>query len=188
MVGSPTKQCIRCGETKPLDEGFPRNRRRKDGRDSVCRECHRIANAIYRSSHAEHEKLRQAKYRAENPEKRRGSLARWVKANPERSKALHDAFLEAHPGYERLTRARRRARLANADGSHTIEDIQKQYVRQHGRCYYCGKDVGEKYHVDHVMPLAKGGSNGPENLVIACPQCNHQKKDKLPVDFCGRLL
>jgi 5-methylcytosine-specific restriction endonuclease McrA len=33
-----------------------------------------------------------------------------------------------------------------------------------------------------------GGSNGPENIVIACPHCNQSKNAKHPMDFCGRLL
>jgi hypothetical protein len=28
------------------------------------------------------------------------------------------------------------------------------------------------YHVDHVIPVAAGGTNNLNNLVIACPICN----------------
>lgn len=44
--------------------------------------------------------------------------------------------------------------------------------------------------VDHVVPLVKGGSNGPDNLVIACSTCNLRKNDKLPHEWPegGRLL
>ena len=46
----------------------------------------------------------------------------------------------------------------------------------------------KRYHVDHVIPLSKGGSDGRENIVISCPSCNMSKKDKMPEVFAGRLL
>ena len=88
-----------------------------------------------------------------------------------------------------LSRANnRRAHKKNNGGVHTAEDIKAQYERQKGTCFYCGKKVGKKYHVDHVIPISRGGYNGPENLVISCPKCNLSKGTKHPMDFCGRLL
>lgn len=77
--------------------------------------------------------------------------------------------------------------MANG-GTHTAKDVAAQYERQQGKCFYCDQEVGDRYHVDHVVPLLLGGSNGPENLVIACPECNIRKSAKHPMDFCGRLL
>jgi 5-methylcytosine-specific restriction endonuclease McrA len=31
-------------------------------------------------------------------------------------------------------------------------------------------------HLDHVIPWSKGGSDSPDNLVIACAPCNMRKK------------
>ena len=74
-------------------------------------------------------------------------------------------------------------------GTHTAAAVRSQYGRQRGRCYWCGKKVpwGKK-HVDHVVPLALGGSNGPENLVVSCVRCNARKGAKHPMDFAGRML
>lgn len=47
-------------------------------------------------------------------------------------------------------------------------------VRDGNRCRYCGEYV-DKYHLDHVYPESKGGETTVENLVIACPTCNHNK-------------
>lgn len=71
----------------------------------------------------------------------------------------------------------------DAPGSHTAEDISEIYEAQGGRCAYCRKSVGDDYHVDHVIPLAKGGSNDRSNLQICCPRCNSQKQAKDPIDF-----
>ena len=81
-----------------------------------------------------------------------------------------------------------RALRAGAPGKHTAEDIALQMKSQRGKCWWCGKWIVGKYHVDHRVPIARGGSNGPGNLVISCPTCNLRKHDKLPQEWNGRLL
>lgn len=44
-------------------------------------------------------------------------------------------------------------------------------------CTYCG-GTDEPFHIDHVIPVAKGGSDDPANLTVACAQCNLSKSDK----------
>ncbi len=39
------------------------------------------------------------------------------------------------------------------------------------------------YHIDHVIPFSKGGTNDIENLVFACTRCNSQKGDKLDYNY-----
>ena len=95
---------------------------------------------------------------------------------------------EAHPESVAAHRRNRRARKCAAAGTHTAADIAAQRTRQRGKCFWCGKKVGRHYHVDHVVPLALGGSNGPENLVIACANCNLSKHAKHPMDWAGMLL
>jgi 5-methylcytosine-specific restriction endonuclease McrA len=43
------------------------------------------------------------------------------------------------------------------------------------RCRYCGRSgsaPGVVLHVDHVVPLAAGGTSTEDNLVTACEECN----------------
>ena len=52
------------------------------------------------------------------------------------------------------------------------------YVRQGGLCALCGGPVqrrGRQSHVDHVLPLARGGSAGFRNLQLLCRRCNQHK-------------
>lgn len=49
------------------------------------------------------------------------------------------------------------------------------------RCQLCGRsqaDENVKLHVDHRVPLAKGGSNEDDNLWTLCDACNLGKSDK----------
>src|SRR3546814_18918243 len=72
---------------------------------------------------------------------------------------------------------RRRAQAVSSGGEFTAEDIDAMLAAQKKKCWYCGTKL-TAYHVDHRIPLARGGSNGPENLVIACPACNLSKGAK----------
>ena len=46
-----------------------------------------------------------------------------------------------------------------------------------GKCFYCGCTLDfQNFHVDHVIPKAKGGTDF-KNIVPACPDCNMAKSD-----------
>lgn len=54
--------------------------------------------------------------------------------------------------------------------------------RDHYRCVVCGrsaKEDGVKLHVDHIIPVSKGGKTIPENLQTLCEDCNLGKSDKI---------
>lgn len=95
----------------------------------------------------------------------------------------------------RAANHKRRTRKLGNGGAHTAHDIDLQLRSQKDkkgrlRCWWCSKAIraGDKYHVDHRIPLSRGGSNAAENLCIACPDCNQSKYNKLPSEFNGRLL
>jgi len=95
----------------------------------------------------------------------------------------------AHTEQAKAANRRRRARLKNCEGTHTAQDILLQYKRQNGKCYYCQTNVSKNYHIDHIVPLSRGGSNNPSNLVIACPHCNMSKGKKFLHEWLeGRRL
>lgn len=53
-----------------------------------------------------------------------------------------------------------------------------------GHCIYCGHPVKlEEMEVDHIEPLSRGGSNGMENKVCSCPQCNAAKGGQTLEEF-----
>jgi len=43
-------------------------------------------------------------------------------------------------------------------------------------CKHCGRGTG-KFHVDHIVPLSKGGGDELENLQFLCAQCNLRKSN-----------
>lgn len=81
----------------------------------------------------------------------------------------------------------RKATKAGAGGTHTGNDVSDIYRLQKGKCAYCKVGLFDKYHVDHIVPLAKGGTNGRRNLQLTCEPCNLHKSDVDPLVFAGRL-
>lgn len=46
------------------------------------------------------------------------------------------------------------------------------------RCHYCGASAADvALEIDHVVPVARGGTNAESNLVPACLACNRGKAD-----------
>jgi len=59
------------------------------------------------------------------------------------------------------------------------------FHRDHGRCQHCWRDLtglGEPVndlHLDHIIPLAKSGTNDPTNFQLSCGTCNLTKGKKI---------
>jgi 5-methylcytosine-specific restriction protein A len=52
------------------------------------------------------------------------------------------------------------------------------------KCYYCKEIFSyEELTVDHIVPLARGGTTTPGNVVPACLSCNKNKGMDTPVDL-----
>lgn len=55
---------------------------------------------------------------------------------------------------------------------------EQVFLHAKGYCEYCGQDLilsraaFSAAEVDHVLAVAKGGSNGLDNLRLACRRCN----------------
>ena len=43
-------------------------------------------------------------------------------------------------------------------------------------CQYCGQE--DATTVDHILPISKGGTDDPDNLVAACSRCNYSKGNR----------
>lgn len=103
-------------------------------------------------------------------------------ANKEKIKAANMRYHLKHRERGRVSRASYKARSKGAAGSFSLIDVSAKIIQQSGRCYWC-EDELLHYHADHFIPLKRGGTNYPENIVISCPHCNTSRKAKLPHEF-----
>ena len=73
--------------------------------------------------------------------------------------------------------------------------LERSYLRQRGRCYYCGwllympgrrrsyEPGVRRATVDHIIALSKGGPESEDNTVACCGPCNNAKGDMDVADF-----
>ena len=66
----------------------------------------------------------------------------------------------------------------------TADDLASVWLRDAGKCCYCGIDVElMSVSFDHVDPLRKGGYNGVGNINTACITCQRSKYTKTSDEF-----
>jgi 5-methylcytosine-specific restriction endonuclease McrA len=140
------------------------------------------------------EEEKRAKRKAKSEKWNADHLDETRTAARERGQAKRDgtfvsrAFPRLTPEEKRLTEvawaATRRTRLRANGGKFTRLDIAVLMVAQAGRCLFCSEPLGEEpVHVDHWMPVAKGGSSDPDNLALLHQSCNGRKGARLPSEF-----
>jgi len=204
--------CLTCGRDVlraryKSDPGRHRERSRKYRLDNL--EKARAASRRYQAQNPEKRKAAVKRWRKANPEKvreinRRGSRAaklrnpqavaehkrKWA-AKPENKIARAAAIAAWRKANQEKCRAivrNRRARAKGSRGAHTVADLAEILAAQGGRCAYCRADLRRaKKHVDHIMPLARGGSNARANLQYLCRPCNQTKNARDPIAFAQSI-
>lgn len=167
------KRCYICGNHKPL-EAFHFLKKSKDGRKSGCKECRSEQARQWRLNNHDLALAKGKEARIRNRTKDLVAKQRWREKHPEHQKRLVSEWARRFPEKRNSITRNYRARKHGASGTHTYADIKRLMLKQGGRCVLCETRL-MRYHVDHVVPLARGGGNGPDNLQLLCPTCNHRK-------------
>lgn len=111
------------------------------------------------------EKVRRSQrdYYYRNKEARLENRRRWARENPDKVAQQNET---------------RRAREAGA----AVEEInyKRIYKRDRDICYLCGRKVKKtERHLDHVVPLSRGGPHSEDNIRVTHARCNLMKGTKL---------
>ena len=157
-------------------------RTRKPPQPKLCADC-RVSIGVTRKRRcAECQRKRRNRMGQErwrnNPKRREQKMASkrsWHAANPDKGRV-----------YELKRRALKRGAFV-ADV--TADDVERMLREQRGLCVApgCGCSLSESgYHVDHVIPLSRGGTHEPANAQLLCPRCNLKKHDLMPEEFAAK--
>lgn len=177
------KTCRICNVAKEASlEFFHKQKGKKEYLRSSCKTCINLASKVYYESNKEKITKRIGIYQKKNKDYLSAYNKKWKLEHPEKT-----AFIKKKWGNKNVDKIlainrNYRARKSKAEGSHTAEDVAKIISKQNKLCFWCDTEL-EKIHIDHIIPLVKGGRNDESNLVASCPSCNCSKGSKLPEEF-----
>jgi hypothetical protein len=141
----------------------------------------------WREQNSEQVKQRNHRCYEQSREKVKERAKRWCEQNPERTTELRrkrasrwreqnrEKTREVARRRDALKRGRNKAALTPL----TISAKAKRFDLFGSACAYCG--FSEKLTVDHILALASGGLDEPDNIAPACRSCNSKKHTK-PVE------
>ena len=143
----------------------------------------KVKNAAWYASNSDTAKASSAAWAAQNPERVQKKNSEWAAANPDRKKKSYANWISANQGMVRIYNQNRRSRKIASGGTLSKGLAEKLFALQKGKCPCCKQPLGDRYHLDHIVPLALGGPNTDDNIQLLRQRCNNQKHAKHPVDF-----
>jgi 5-methylcytosine-specific restriction endonuclease McrA len=179
MAGElPTKKCRLCLQTLSLS-AFPSKYQTRDGHGPYCKPCNSAKRKLWREQNRTRDNASTAAYVKKNKAARKRWLANYRCRNRKRLSLAGKLYRQKNPHSHTQSEAKRRA-LARQLTIGSKEAIRAVYrlcaSAQAIPCAYCGTATAKGgRHVEHKMPLSRGGAHSADNLAIACPDCNLRK-------------
>ena len=157
-------------------------KRGKFGLQSYCRVCDIQNKKAWYKKNKKHVAYKSKTWYKENP----GKYAENQRRHKEKYKEFYSEYYKrwASENRDKLNLkkhcyyARRRRQL----GVVSPGIIDRLFIEQAGLCLYCNRELQE-YHLEHKLPISRGGLHDDKNLCLSCPRCNLRKKDKTVEEF-----
>ena len=152
------KKCTRCLAEKPLSDFSP-DRRISSGLQSRCKVCFAEMRRLAYADNPEPQKAAVKKYYAKHPERVRETLNKYRKNNADKVSLWKATDRDRHKARIHANNAARRAKIKTVNAGNTA-------IMYALRDLYCAMSLGERFHVDHIVPLAAGGTHSFDNLQV----------------------
>lgn len=158
LYTSMERICLTCNNLLPLSK-FDKGKG-KFGHRAHCRECRNDQLKEWR-------KNKSKEWKTLYYLKRKNYVDQWNINNPEFKKKKR-----------KIDDAKKRAKFKSA-GTLYVSSLSFLEVYNHKtfnssslHCEYCSSTIVNEYHLEHIVPLSKNGTNKLFNLAISCPICN----------------
>ena len=157
---------------------------------SYCKSCKSKRNKEYHQNNKEKRNKQKKEYRQNNKEQIRESDKEYRKNNKEQILERAKEYHQNNPHKTREKARKRRAlKKANVHEPYTEDQVLEKYGTN---CHICKEEINllanrssgapgweQGLHIDHVIPLSKGGADSLNNVKPAHGSCNLQKNDSL---------
>lgn len=170
--------CVVC-ERERKKRWKERQRARRQAERAARKAALRAEQEMMRAAERQARAARKAALRAVNAQKEVARKIEQKKRRKLRARAESDfAYLAAR---QLLRYERPRA---------TRIELEALWARQRGRCGLTGLLIGPsaRPHIDHIVPVARGGSSSVDNLHFVHPMANHAKNSHSVAEFREWLL
>ena len=184
-------------------QGVTKNKRRESKKNSRCKICGNWllekGNSVFCTNACKKEDLRR-RSRARHGSARKAIACQscGIKFSPLRARKFCSDICRV-TGEEEIAR-KKKTWLIRKKRCESGENVVygKVFTRDQWRCQYCGKEVtkAKKHkshcldaHLDHVLPLSRGGKHLYSNVVTSCRDCNLKKGADIwrPLDLAAQL-
>lgn len=127
-------------------------------------------------------KDRLKKYYENNKDKLKDYKSKHYLLNIENYKNMFKEYRKTKE-YKIIQRVAQHNNRKKNSGKITSIQLKDKLIEQENKCYYCDIELNlyipRFTHIDHKIPLCKGGSNTIDNIVWCCSNCNLKKGIKL---------
>lgn len=176
-----SKVCSKCKQSKPLS-AFNKSKRGKFGLNNYCRSCDAQNKREWYARNREHALQKTKDWQEENPDRFAENQRKHKEKYKERYSEYYKAWAAENREACRLRKHKYYSQLKRQLGEVSPDIIDRLFEEQEGTCFYCNRELQE-YHLEHQVPISRGGLHDDSNLCLSCPTCNLRKKDKTAEEF-----
>lgn len=164
----------------------------------------KIGWKAFNAQRADYLRAYQKQYHLDHADKKRERARVWYSTNKDEALTRQRLYRETNPltPEQKARRTKVAAELRASNPEETTRRKRLQHLKRRAAgvismadverlmaspvCAACGST--DKPEIDHILPIALGGTSDPGNLQILCAPCNRSKGAKHPSDWNGRRI